>query len=187
LDVQDAATAALAFQAWFESSPRPPSDVTAVKPLCTLGAAALWAGWSQDLSLLHAQVLVLWPNAILGAGVGRHGSTEANAAAALMPAPEMGSASDATPSASAFEICCGDTHSVWLKHQKGPQVAAFQELRSVLATTGGGGRKLEVSFDGGVSWMELHFRGVSDAQISWRGHPARATKRETLTLQIRRG
>lgn len=68
---QDAATAALAFRDWSRSPVRPSSDVTTERSISTVAAAALWAGWSEDVALLHDQALVLWPSECLGRGV-RH-------------------------------------------------------------------------------------------------------------------
>jgi hypothetical protein len=44
--------------------PRRASAVTAERPLSLVGAAALWAGWSRDLALLHAPSVVLRANAV---------------------------------------------------------------------------------------------------------------------------
>ena len=67
--IQDAATAACAFRAWFETKPRPGSAVTADPCISTVGAAALWSGWSTDLALLREPSLVLWPRHRLGEDV----------------------------------------------------------------------------------------------------------------------
>jgi hypothetical protein len=56
--VDDAAVAAACF-ATALPDPRNVSSVTADRPLSLVGAAALWAGWTDNLALLHAPCLVL--------------------------------------------------------------------------------------------------------------------------------
>ena len=56
--IQDAATAAVAFRSWCSILPRSPSAVSCDSPIATLGAIALWAGWTKDLALLSQQPLV---------------------------------------------------------------------------------------------------------------------------------
>jgi hypothetical protein len=53
--------AAIAVEAFTSALPEPgtKSTVTAERPLLLIGAAALWSGWSTDLSLLHAAPLVI--------------------------------------------------------------------------------------------------------------------------------
>jgi len=67
--VQDAATAALAFQSWALSPTRAGSAVEADPCISTIAAAALWAGWTTDVDLLHRQALVLWPRTCRGRDV----------------------------------------------------------------------------------------------------------------------
>ena len=56
--VGDAIVAVSCFKAALPD-PRSSSTVTAERPLSLVGAAALWAGWTDDLALLHAPCLVL--------------------------------------------------------------------------------------------------------------------------------
>lgn len=67
--IQDAATAAVAFRRWLASSPRPASAVHAEAAISTIGAAALYAGWTLPLSVLHDRCLVLWPDEAHGRDV----------------------------------------------------------------------------------------------------------------------
>lgn len=55
----DDATIAVACFAAALPDPRSASAVTAERPLSLIGAAALWAGWSDDIELLRAPCLVL--------------------------------------------------------------------------------------------------------------------------------
>jgi hypothetical protein len=55
----DDATVAVACFAAALPDPRSASAVTAERPLSLVGAAALWASWSQDVELLRAPCLVL--------------------------------------------------------------------------------------------------------------------------------
>lgn len=55
----DDATVAVACFAAALPDPRSASAVSAERPLSLVGAAALWAGWSDDVELLHAPCLVL--------------------------------------------------------------------------------------------------------------------------------
>jgi hypothetical protein len=64
--VQDAATAVLAFIQWEAMDSRPSSQITASHPFSTVGAAVLWSELSNDMSLLHKEVLVLRPQEALG-------------------------------------------------------------------------------------------------------------------------
>lgn len=57
-DVDDATVAVACFVAALPD-PRSASAVSAERPLSLVGAAALWAGWSDDVELLHAPRLVL--------------------------------------------------------------------------------------------------------------------------------
>jgi hypothetical protein len=56
--VADAAVAVSCFTAALPD-PRNANAVEAERPLSLLAAAALWAGWTDDLRLLHAPCLVL--------------------------------------------------------------------------------------------------------------------------------
>lgn len=58
---RDAATAASYFLE-HETDLSAKTACKAENPLSLIGAATLWAGWSQDLSLLHTEVLVLKPS-----------------------------------------------------------------------------------------------------------------------------
>ncbi len=56
--VDDATVAVSCFTAALPD-PRSASTVSAERPLSLEGAAALWAGWTDNLALLHAPCLVL--------------------------------------------------------------------------------------------------------------------------------
>lgn len=64
----DDATVAVACFAAALPDPRSESTVTAERPLSLVGAAALWAGWSDDVELLQAPCLVLKAAASAAAG-----------------------------------------------------------------------------------------------------------------------
>jgi hypothetical protein len=57
--LRDAATAVMHFQA---NQTLLATAVTAESPLCLLGCAVLWSGWSSDLTWLHRSLLVLRPD-----------------------------------------------------------------------------------------------------------------------------
>jgi hypothetical protein len=57
---RDAASAATYFLT-HEENLSAKAACRADNPISLIGAAALWAGWSEDLSLLHDEVLVLKP------------------------------------------------------------------------------------------------------------------------------
>jgi hypothetical protein len=57
---RDAASAATYFLA-HEANLSSKAACRADNPISLIGSAALWAGWSRDLNLLHAEVLVLKP------------------------------------------------------------------------------------------------------------------------------
>jgi hypothetical protein len=65
---QDAATAALFFEA-NEGNLDGLNAVTAVQPLNMVHAAALWAGWADDLDRLHSGCLVLKPPEAFGGSI----------------------------------------------------------------------------------------------------------------------
>jgi hypothetical protein len=56
------AASAVAYFLEHEANLSDKSACRAEDPISLIGAAALWAGWSKDLSLLHAEVLVLKPH-----------------------------------------------------------------------------------------------------------------------------
>ena len=47
--IQDAATAAIYFREWLAQTPRGATEVSASPCISTLGASAIWAGWSKDV------------------------------------------------------------------------------------------------------------------------------------------
>jgi hypothetical protein len=62
-DIQDAATAVNAF-CRNERRLGEINDVTCSLPICIAHAAALWSGWSSDVSGLHTAMLVVRPNEV---------------------------------------------------------------------------------------------------------------------------
>lgn len=66
--IMDAATAVLEFVHHERDLPRA-STVTAERPLSLAGAAALWAGWRNDVGVLHEPTLVIKPTVAARAAI----------------------------------------------------------------------------------------------------------------------
>jgi hypothetical protein len=183
--IQDAATAAVAFRAWCSILPRSPTAVSCDSPIATLGAIALWAGWTKDITLLSQQPLVLWPDHPLGANVVLDDEASATNAAENPSHTSDHIGDDAVFSAASLSVICGDSHSIWRHHQDGSHMADFQLLVSRFGTSSSLERECNVTFDGGVTWQSLVLRMVTENQICWKGYNARASKASKIVALVR--
>jgi hypothetical protein len=180
--VQDAATAAAAFRAWFSGAPRSASAVRCEAAIATFGAIALWSGWSTDVALLSQQPLVIWPDQPLGANVVPDAVTEG---AAAEQAEDLEATAAAPVASATVSLSCGDSHSFWLAHQTGAQLEAFDVIAKLLRASERGMRRCDVSFDGGTTWAPLVLRLVSPKQVSWKGISARASAKSPVAVLVR--
>jgi hypothetical protein len=182
--IQDAATAALAFSAWCSTIVRAPTAVSCDSPISTLGAIAIWAGWTKDIYFLSQQPLVLWPDQPLGANVVLHEARATTATENPVATPEaLGSATSSR--AATLSVICGDSHSFWRSHQGGGHMTDFDLLVGLLEAPSPLNRHWDVSFDRGVTWHPLVLRMVGRDQISWKGYDARASKASKVVAFVR--
>jgi hypothetical protein len=195
--IQDAATAAQAFRAWWSEDPRPSTAVSCSPRINTFGAMALWAGWTDDLAILTQECLVLWPDASLttpvlvdnnspAAGVTRGVGTGANASVSTSDRALGGhNASEADTALGVVSLICGDSHSFWRSHQGIDEAEGFEVLAQLLQASPAQSRRCDVTFDGGATWIPLVLRLVSGKQISWKGHNASASAAGTVRTLVR--
>jgi hypothetical protein len=191
--IQDAATAAAAFRAWWSTLPRSPTAISCDPGIATFGATALWAGWTTDIGMLSQEPLVLWPDQPLGVNVVLDAPSSANVAPESGGAPgaktpnEAVDAMDEGPPASAaiLSLACGDSHSFWRNHQIATQITDFDLLNSLVGASPSQARQCEVSFDGGTTWQSLVLRAAATNQICWRGHNVRASVASKVAALVR--
>ena len=191
--IQDAATAAAAFRAWWSTHPHPPSAVSCSPRINTFGAIALWAGWTDDVSMLSQECLVLWPDASLATralldnnsprkeGASRRAGTGPNAPFTAADHD----ASDVPAASGVVSLICGDSHSFWRSHQGIDEAENFEALAHLLQGSPARSRGCDVSFDGGTTWTPLVLRLVSGMQISWKGHNASASASAKVRALVR--
>jgi hypothetical protein len=174
--VQDAATAAVAFRDWWPTLSKSSSAVSAEDPIATIGAAALWSGWSQDIELLSHSPLVLWPIASVGREVAPDDPAD----------NDIGEVEAMQALPSVLTVTCGDTHCVWFAHQKcQDHQENFRALLALVKTSPSRGRQCEADFDGGGVMQPVTLRAVSDRQLSWRGPSARGSRASLRTIAFR--
>jgi hypothetical protein len=196
--IQDAATAAAAFRAWWSEHPHPLTAVSCSPRINTFGAMALWAGWTDDVSVLAQECLVLWPDASLPTRV----LLDSNSPSGLVAERSVATAPNASVGASdravgsheggnvhtapgAVALICGDSHSFWRSHQGIDEAKNFEVLAHLLRSSPAQSRRCDVTFDGGATWIPLLLRLVSGTQISWKGHNASASTSAKVRTFIR--
>jgi hypothetical protein len=186
--IQDAATAAKAFQLWWSTRPRPPSAVSCDPRIATFGAVALWARWTADIAILSQEPVVLWPDQPFGEDVVPDSSVPdaVDTSRGVSSTDDVDAIEDdATNSAAILSVACGDSYSLWRSHQTKGQLAEFDLLSNIVGASSSQARRCDVSFDGGTTWHALTLRRISENQISWRGYDAHGTSDSRVTAVVR--
>ena len=88
------------------------------------------------------------------------------------------------PEHETLKLSCGDSHSLWIQHNKGDKEKDFIKLDKYLLNKGSS-VYLEVSVNNGKTWEKWALNRVSEGQISWKAKYVEGSRLNRVPFFVR--